>query len=73
MNREHDLAMRLIADIARARDLYEQRVPSSLRGNWDFFHDERVSTLANGDGRLIGYTTSKREDASLKNLRDKQQ
>jgi hypothetical protein len=56
--REHDLATRLGAEIARARVLYEQRVPSSLRGNEDFFHEELVRTLANGDVSLLGHMTS---------------
>ena len=56
--RERDLATRLGAEIARARVLYEQRVPSSLRRNGDFFHEELVRTLADGDGSLLGHTTS---------------
>ena len=56
--REHDLATRLGAEIARARVLYEQRVPRGLRENGDFFHEELVHTLANDDGNLLGHATS---------------
>lgn len=56
--REHDLATRLGAEIARARVLYEQRVPRGLRENGDFFHEELVHTLADGDRDLLGHTTS---------------
>jgi hypothetical protein len=55
---EHDLATRLGTEIARARGSYEQRVPASLRATGDFFHEEVVRTLANGDRRLLGHTRS---------------
>jgi flagellar biosynthesis/type III secretory pathway protein FliH len=51
--RERDLAMRLAAEIARARVLYERRVPARLRQSADYFHDELVSTLADGDAALV--------------------
>jgi len=52
--RERDLGTRLGVEIARARVLYEQRVPSSVRDHGDHFHDELVHTLANGDPNLLG-------------------
>lgn len=52
--RDGDLGQRLGDDIARARVLYEQRVPLSVRQRADYFHDELVRTLANGDARLLG-------------------
>jgi hypothetical protein len=55
--RERDLGTRLGVEIARARVLYEQRVPSSVRDHGDHFHDELVRTLANGDASLLGQTT----------------
>jgi hypothetical protein len=50
--RARDLATRLGAEIARARELYEQRVPP--RGQRpDYFHAELVRTLADGDAALL--------------------
>ena len=51
--RERDLATRLGGEIARARVLYEQRVPPQVRQHTDYFHDEVVRTLANGDAGLL--------------------
>ena len=51
--RERDLAMRLGGEIARARVLYEQRVPQTVRSRTDYFRDELVRTLANGDATLL--------------------
>lgn len=52
--RERDLATRLSAEIARARVLYEQRVPAQVREHTDHFHAELVRTLADGDATLLG-------------------
>jgi hypothetical protein len=51
--RDRDLAMRLGGEIARARVLYEQRVPQTVRSRTDYFRDELVRTLANGDATLL--------------------
>jgi hypothetical protein len=51
--RERDLATRLGGEIARARTLYEERVPAHVRQRGDLFHDELVRTLADGDGALL--------------------
>ena len=51
--RERDLATRLGGEIARARMLYEQRVTSRIRQRADYFQDELVRTLANGDAALL--------------------
>ena len=51
--RDRDLATRLGGEIARARVLYEQRVPPEVRQRADFFHDELVRTLADGDASLL--------------------
>ena len=51
--RERDLASRLGGEIARARVLYEQRVPAHIQQSTDCFHDELVRTLADGDRELI--------------------
>jgi hypothetical protein len=54
---ERDLATRLGGEIARARVLYEQRVPAHLRERTDYFHNELVRTLANGDPTLLEVRT----------------
>jgi hypothetical protein len=51
--RDRDLATRLGGEIARARVMYEQRVPTHVRRQADYFHDELVRTLANGDPALL--------------------
>lgn len=51
--RERDLMMRLGGEIARARVLYERRVPTHVRDVADHFHAELVRTLANGDESLL--------------------
>jgi len=55
--RDRDVAVRLGGAIARARALYEQRVPAEVRSATDHFHAELVRTLANGDPSLLGQTT----------------
>ena len=55
--RERDLGSRLGGEIARARVLYEQRVPAPIRQRADYFHDELVRTLANGDPALLELRT----------------
>jgi hypothetical protein len=51
--RDRDLATRLGGEIARARVMYEQRVPPHVRDASDHFHQELVRTLAEGDGSLL--------------------
>jgi hypothetical protein len=51
--RERDLMTRLGGEIARARVLYEQRVPSTVPGSANHFRDELVRTLADGDASLL--------------------
>ncbi len=55
--RDRDLATRLGGEITRARVMYEQRVPPHVRGRADYFHDELVRTLANGDASLLEVRT----------------
>jgi hypothetical protein len=55
--RDRDVAVRLGGAIARARVLYEQRVPAEVRTATDHFHAELVRTLANGDPSLLGQAT----------------
>ena len=51
--RERDLRTRLGAEIARARRLYEQRVPPQIDRRADYFRAELVRTLADGDAALL--------------------
>ena len=55
--REGDLRTRLSAQIARARQLYEERVPPQVRSHSDFFEGELVRTLAGGDAALLGQSS----------------
>ena len=55
--RDRDVAVRLGGAIARARVLYERRVPVEVRSATDHFHAELVRTLANGDPSLLGQST----------------
>lgn len=52
--RSRDLLSRLRDEIARARELYEARVPSTVSARGDFFEQELVRTLADGDRSLLG-------------------
>jgi hypothetical protein len=53
--RDRDLVARLGGEISRARVLYEQRVPPHVRQRADYFHDELVRTLADGDPTLLEF------------------
>jgi hypothetical protein len=55
--RDRDLGSRLGGEIARARALYEQRVPPHVRARAPYFDDELVRTLADGDASLLGVRT----------------
>jgi hypothetical protein len=51
--RDRDLATRLGGEIARARALYDERVPAHLREAAEHFHAELVRTLGGGDATLF--------------------
>jgi hypothetical protein len=51
--RDRDLMSRLGGEIARARVMYEQRVPLPVRLRADHFQAELVRTLADGDVGLV--------------------
>ena len=51
--RERDLATRLGGEIARARVMYEEHIAADVRQRGDFFYEELVRTLANGDPALL--------------------
>ena len=55
--RDRDLATRLGGEIARARVMYEERVPSHVRARAEYFQDELVRTLASGDASLLELRT----------------
>jgi hypothetical protein len=53
--REHkDLYERLKDDIERSRKMYQDRVPSNIQSASNYFYEELVRTLANGDPSLLG-------------------
>jgi len=49
-----DLLHRLGPEVERARRLYEERVPTTVSGRAQHFHQELVQTLAGGDASLLG-------------------
>jgi len=55
--RDRDLATRLGGEIAHARVMFEERVPAQVREQADYFHDELVRMLANGDPTLLDART----------------
>jgi hypothetical protein len=50
----HDIYRRLKEDIDRSRDMYEQRVSAEVRGESNYFQDEMVRILADGDPKALG-------------------
>ena len=52
--RDRNLLERLRAEIERARRLYGERVPAEVLARTDYFDQELVRTLANGDASLLG-------------------
>ena len=53
--REHkDLYERLREDIERSRKMYQDRVPTNIHSSTNYFYEELVRTLANGDPTLLG-------------------
>jgi len=52
--RNNDLYRRLREDIDRSRQMYEKRVTPGVASKFDYFHDELVKTLAEGDPIKLG-------------------
>jgi hypothetical protein len=52
--RDRNVLARLRLEIDRARRLYDERVPAAIRARTDYFNQELVRTLANGDATLLG-------------------
>jgi len=51
---EKDLYRRLQKDIDRSREMFDKRVPRSLGLKIDYFHEELVRILAEGDSTKLG-------------------
>jgi hypothetical protein len=51
---EKDLGERLKDDIERSREMYEKRIPAEVRSGRDYFQDELVRILADGDADAFG-------------------
>jgi hypothetical protein len=52
--RDRNLLERLRTEIDRARRLYGERVPPAVQARTEYFDQELVRTLANGDASLLG-------------------
>jgi hypothetical protein len=52
--RNHDLYERLKDDIDRSRQMYEKRVSPLVAAKFDYFYDELVYTLGEGDSSKLG-------------------
>jgi hypothetical protein len=51
---EKDIGSRLREDIDRSREMYEKRISEEVRGGHDYFRDELVRILADGDADALG-------------------
>jgi len=51
---ERDIGARLKEDIDRSREMYEKRIPADVRQGHDYFRDELVRILADGDADALG-------------------
>jgi hypothetical protein len=51
---EHDLYDRLREYIDRSREMYDKRVKAEVSSRYDYFHDELVNKLAEGDVSKLG-------------------
>ena len=49
-----DLHQRLKEDIARSLEMYEKRIPPEVRAEHDYFQEELVRILADGDADALG-------------------
>ncbi|MEW6731491.1 MAG: hypothetical protein AB1489_09170 [Acidobacteriota bacterium] len=52
--KNHDLYDRLKEDIDRSRQMYDKRVSALVAAKFDYFYDELVNTLAEGDAVKLG-------------------
>jgi len=51
---ERDIGARLKEDIDRSREMYEKRIPEEVRTGQDYFRDELIRILADGDADALG-------------------
>ncbi len=51
---EKDLGERLKDDIERSREMFEKRIAAEVRDGHDYFRDELVRILADGDANALG-------------------
>ena len=51
---EKNIATRLREDIDRSREMYEKRIPADVRESHDYFFEELVRILADGDADALG-------------------
>jgi len=51
---EKDIGARLKEDIDRSREMYEKRIPEDVRTSQDYFRDELIRILADGDADALG-------------------
>jgi len=49
-----DIGARLKEDIDRSREMYEKRIPEDVRASQDYFRDELIRILADGDADALG-------------------
>jgi len=52
--RQRDIYRRLKQEIDRSRRAYDQRVPDRVRSRADYFQEELLRTLAQGDPLALG-------------------
>ncbi len=52
--RNHDILARLREEIERSRKMYEERIHADVRAQRDYFQEELVRILADGDTALLG-------------------
>jgi len=50
----NDLYQRLKEDIDRSREMFDKRIPPEVRAVRDYFHEELVRVLADGDSNALG-------------------
>ena len=52
--KNRDLYERLKEDIDRSRQMYDERIPDEVRKSSNYFYDELVRILADGDAGSLG-------------------
>jgi hypothetical protein len=52
--KNRDLYERMKEDIDRSRQMYEERIPEDVRRQSNYFYEELVRILADGDADMLG-------------------